>query len=307
MNKVWFQDHAWVIFFYYIIGFAAMVVMPHPALLLCAFVILLVIECAESGFIKMLRTLLMNLGLAVLIVVFNLLVNHRGPTTLLKLWGMRLTVESLLYGFQTALMFLCCIRLFMAFSRAMTDEKVMAMLSGRLPGLALVFSMILRLVPQIRQDSAELKKFHGISEDRSKKEKRRVFRVWRMLLTKTLEDGVIRSISMRDRGYGEHPKKKSTVVRRTSFYKKRFTIKDACLLLGSFAWFGLCLCIFINGWIYARYFPTLSIRPVDWYVFLLWGVFYGMPLLRMGKEEIVWHLSRRRIIDTPMPETRIQP
>ena len=289
------HDHAWVIFFYYVIGFAAMVVMPHPVLLACTLLILLVIDIVCDGFRKMLKILAANLGLAVVIVGFNLLVNHRGPTTLTTLWGMRLTLESLLYGVQTALLFLCCIRLFIGFSRAMTDEKVMAMLGGHLPGLALVFSMILRLVPEIRRDAGELKKLHG-----------RGIRTWKMLLILTLEGGVIRSISMRDRGY-DHPvgEEKYTAGRkkkRTCFYKKRITFGDVVILTGSLIWFGLCLWLWLDGMIYARFFPTLSVKPVEWYVICLWGLYFSLPLLRTGKEEIEWRLSKRRIIDSPMPE-----
>ena len=250
--------HPQVICLYYLVCLVAIVVLPHPVFLLCTFVMLLVGRVLREGTKKVLKSLLGYIPLLVLVTVINPLVNHRGPTTLFFIGDMRITLESTLYGFQMGLMVITCICLFVEFSREMTSDRVMMVCGKRFPSLALVLSMMLRLVPIVSRDARELYKLHGTG-----------VRPLGALLSMTMEDGVIRSISMTDRGYNI-----SENVKRTSFYSKPYKKRDIILAIVAVLFLIGVIVASISGFIYARYFPSLMIKiPPVWSV-IIWCMYY---------------------------------
>lgn len=282
MQKIGERFHGLSILIYFVIGFAGLILSAHPILSACSFALLIAVEMIDTGFVRTLKTLRFGLSVGILIVLINLLVNRRGPTILWRWDDFYITKESLFSGLQMAFLLLCCMRLFLQFSRRMTDEKVMALLAGRLPGVALLFCMILRLVPDVRRKALRLKKLHG-----------RGSRIWRTLVTMTLEDGVIRSISMRDRGY-------ERADRRNSFYRRHLCVRDYILIIGSIVWLGGMIYLKSSGVVSARFFPTISLHSLPWIVIVVWCVFYGAFILLWGREVIAWRISKQRDINTPM-------
>ncbi|MEE3467840.1 MAG: energy-coupling factor transporter transmembrane component T [Eubacterium sp.] len=283
-ESVWRRRHALTVFMYYLVGFSGLIVVSHPVFLLCVFGILLLVEMMETGVKETLIGLYKNLILALVILLFNLLINHRGPTLLFAIGDTRFTMESLLFGCRIALMILIALRFFMQFSRAMTEDKIMGLMAKRLPGLALLFSMVLRLVPQVKTDAAQLKKLHG-----------RGPKVWMKLLSMTMEDGIVRSISMNERGY-------KSAGKRSSLYKKGLTIYDAMLLFVTLGWVAFLIPAGVNGWLEARFFPTYFAENPNLLFVLIFSVYYTIPLWLKGKEVFSWQRSKRRIthIGTPM-------
>ena len=250
--------HPLSVFIYYICAFVLLMLFPHPLLLSIAFFILCVGAFLEDGFKNALKSILGNLILAAFCIIINPLVNHRGPTTLFMLGSMRITLEATLYGLNMALVLVTCIRLFLSFCRVMTSVKIMTLLSGKMPSLALVFSMMLRLVPVVKNDAKELKKYQGVN-----------VRSIGMLTSITLEDGVIRSISMNDRGYGG---------KRTSLYRSRLHMRDMTLIIISVLILAGAIALIFSGIVFSRFFPAVNISAVPVYVLVPYCLFFIISL-----------------------------
>ena len=283
MISAWEHYHGWVIFLYYIAGFAGVILMAHPYLLILTFMLLIISEWIfisdKNGRLRsMIKMLLFDVILSVFIVAVNALFNHRGPTLFMSLFGMRITKEAISYGIRMALLFIVCIRLFRQFSSVMTDEKILGIMAGRLPGLALVFSMLLRLVPYTKQRSIRLRQIN-MTDDRGIHGLKMRAGLYNCLFTMMLEDGIIRSISMNDRGYG--------VGKRRSFYKRRMVLSDVLMILFICIFIAVCVYIYINDLAYVRYFPTMRIDGISWYIYIIWGAFYIIPMLVVGKNSAV--------------------
>nr|MCR4605190.1 hypothetical protein [Eubacterium sp.] len=103
----------------------------------------------------------------------------------------------------------------------------------------------------VKNDARELMKYQGMS-----------VKSVGMLTSITLEDGVIRSISMNDRGYGG---------KRTSLYKSSLKMRDFVLIIFAVLILAGAITLFITGTVNARFFPSLSISFVP-----LWAL---MPYL----------------------------
>ena len=103
--------------------------------------------------------------------------------------------------------------------------------------------------------------------------------LYNCLFTMMLEDGIIRSISMNDRGYG--------TGRRRSFYKRRMVLTDIIFIVIMCVFIAACICFYINDLAYVRYFPTMRIDSIDWYIYIVWALFYTMPVLVTLKETTI--------------------
>ena len=93
-----------------------------------------------------------SLVAAILCLVINPLLNHRGVTLLFYLGEWRITREAVLYGMHMATVLVASLLLFSCFSHHMTAEKIMTLFGKRLPSFALLFSMTLRFVPRAGRD-----------------------------------------------------------------------------------------------------------------------------------------------------------
>ena len=276
MTSVWGHYHGWVIFLYYIAGFAGVFMLAHPFLLVFIFALFTINEWVFSYERKdrikhMLKMFISKIILFILTVTINALLNHRGPTIIMSISNFRITKESICYGIYMALVIITCISLFRQFSSAMSDEKILAILAGKLPGLALVFSMILGLVPYARIKSIRLKQINMTQSDEHGI-KRLMFRtgLYGTLFTMLLEDGIIRSISMNDRGYG--------TSKRSSFYKRKLILSDVIMIILICLFITGCVFIRIYDPVYARYFPTMKIDDISIYIYIMCTAYYALPV-----------------------------
>ena len=88
-------------------------------------------------------------GLMLLIALGNALLNPAGETVLFTyLGGRTFTLESLAWGGSAAVLFGSVVTWFACFHKVMTGEKLMHLFGRFTPTLALLFCMILRLVPE---------------------------------------------------------------------------------------------------------------------------------------------------------------
>lgn len=219
-----------------------------------------------------------SVGIALACLIINPLFNHRGVTVLFMLGDSRITKEAVLYGGNMALTLLAALFLFAGFSHYMTAEKIMTLAGGKFPSFSLLFSMILRFVPKAGKDCREMTHLHGNRPA-----------VISALIGLSLEDSLERSLSMKSRGYGQG--------KRSSYYQKKMTYRDVAVLVFVVLMGIHGLFLYRQNGLEARFFPGVKISAVPFRDYIILGLFYSIPLIFRGKEEILWLLSRRRITD----------
>lgn len=230
-----------------------------------------------------------------LFALVNPLVNPGGSTVLFML-GMRpVTLEALLYGCSSAMMFTTVVIWFSCVNVVMTSDKL-TLLFGRIaPATSLVFSMVLRLVPRIKAHvravaAAQRTLGRDASSGGAVHRARHGMAILSSVTTWTLEGSIETADSMRARGYG--------LAGRSSFRPVRFTRRDGAvafvLLFSSAVLLGSCL----QGSAGMSFFPRVSVAYVPVAsppAYIAFGVICLLPAAYEVWEGRVWARSISRI------------
>lgn len=202
--------------------------------------------------------------------------NHFGVTNLRQNFiGNEITLEALLYGLQigftaiTVIMFFSCV--FAVFS----SDKIVYLFGRISPKLSLFLSIILRMVPRIKQYGRRINTAQkGIGKSPSQGNLWRRFvnsmRLISILITWTLENFVESSDSMKCRGY--------SLKGRTSFSIYRFDNRDRSFVIAIF----LLLIITVCGWALDQtsihYNPQIIMTGITFMSYIFYAA-YGILLL----------------------------
>ncbi|MBR4080752.1 MAG: energy-coupling factor transporter transmembrane protein EcfT [Clostridia bacterium] len=231
------------------------------------------------------RTHLFSLGLFAVMTLVNPLLSHNGATVLFVMNHNPVTLEALLYGAAAAGMVTAVMYFFRAFSHVMTSDRLLYVFGGLSPKLALVLSMALRYVPLFGQQTRKVRQTQQalglFREDNIIDGLRGEARVFSVMTTWALENGVITADSMTARGYG--------TGRRTRFRLFRWTARDTLLL---------CLTLVLTGltlWGAAgrgfTWYPRITAPPMTTQAaagYAAYGLLALLPVLYEGKEAIRW-------------------
>lgn len=172
-----------------------------------------------------LRSHLFFLLLFIILAAANPLMSHNGVTVLFVMNDNPITLEATLYGLNSAAMIIGVLYWFRSFTQIMTSEKLLYITGALSPKLSLVLSMALRYVPLFSKQSKKIKDSQTamglFSDDNIIDDIRGRMRIFSILITWALENGITTADSMTARGYG--------VCRRTQL--KRFTFRRGDILL----------------------------------------------------------------------------
>lgn len=198
------------------------------------------------------------LPMTALVTVFNGLFSHYGVTVLFVMNnGNNFTLESLVYGFVIGVRLSGMLLWLDCFNEVLTSEKIIFLFGRLSPRLALVISMVLRFIPLIRTQSAEISRAQkgiGISEGKNFFSKvKSASRRLSILVSWTLEKGVDTSDSMRARGYG--------LRGRTVFNRYNFSVSDA--VITGLSAVALAVSIVFHKKLSAVYNPIIDIPMPD--------------------------------------------
>lgn len=233
---------------------------------------------------------------AVLIVLplVNMLFSHNGATVLLIINDSRITLEALVYGVVSALMLLAVLYWLRSFSQIMTSDRLLYLTGRFSPRLALILTMALRFVPHFRRQAERInstQKALGLYKDdniidliRSK------LRVFSILVTWALENGITTADSMDARGFG--------TGRRTAFSLYRLRRSDAVLLAVTAALLAVCLAGMITGQVNYSFYPTpdaIPHSPLSMAAYISYGGLVLLPTLIEAEVKIRWHSLRSAI------------
>lgn len=188
----------------------------------------------------------------------NGLLVHGGTTVLFFLNGKPVTLESIGQGCITGLMLGSAFLWFDCFSQVLGSEKILV-LFRHTPKLALLLSMILKLVPSFMTRYGEVKMVAVTNGDGGTQDKKQEIAVVSAVLTWALERSMETADSMLYRNY------KNAVKRG----KTPWTTRDRMFLLVLIATQGI-------------YISEGVARG------LLAMILFGIPLLFEGKERLKW-------------------
>ncbi len=233
-------------------------------------------------------------AMSLLPILLNPLFDHHGDTILFVLNDNPVTLEAVLYGIASGVMILASLLWLKAFSAVMTSDRLLYLFSAVSPKLALLLSMTLRYIPlfaaQTGKVQAAQKAIGLYKEDNVIDGVKGGARVFSVMVTWALENGIITADSMEARGYG--------IGRRTSFAIYRFRKKDVIFLLFSAVLFGLSLYAVITGGYQFDYYPTVgtvSASPVSVIGFVAFGLLSILPSAILLFEDIRWKYYQSKI------------
>ena len=225
-------------------------------------------------------------------LALNPLFVHKGVTVLFYLNDRPFTLEATLYGLTAAMMLISALYRLRELTKALSSDKVLYLFGRFSPKIALLLSMTLRYVSLLRvrwrkiQDAQRALGLydHGNLIDAV----RGRARVLSILITWTLENGIVTAESMESRGYG--------TGRRTSYAVYRVHSADVvlmiiCILLTALSAVGVRLST-------ADFYPVLNMDLLNPWgaagaaAFTLLSV---LPLMMNLKEAIRWRRSLSKI------------
>lgn len=230
--------------------------------------------------------------LFIVMTVVNPLFNHNGGTVLFIMNDLPVTLEALIFGAFASLMIVSVIYHFRNFSDIMTEDKLLYIFGGLSPGLSLTLSMALRYIPlmarQIKKTENSQKALGLYKEDNIIDKIRGRLSIFGIIVTWSLENGIITADSMTARGYGTGKRSRYSLFRR----KKR----DIMLVILTAVLFALT--VFGLQDTSCEYYPffklsELTLKSLTAYI--SYGILLLIPIFIEIKEAIKWKCLKSKI------------
>lgn len=256
----------------------------HPAVTGISLAGALLLRIMRGG--VQLRGSLYMLGFFLVTALINPLVSHQGATVLFVMNHNPITLEALIYGVFASCAMLSVLCWFGSFSQIMTRDKLLYVCGRLAPKLALVLSMAMRYVSLLGQQAKNVmqsqKALGQYGEDSLLDRLRGGIRVFSILLTWALENGIITADSMAARGYG--------IGKRTNFAVFRFRPTDAFFLAAVL----VCTALTLAGMgalshSFYPHFTASAASPMAVCSLISYGILAILPILIDAKEAIRWH------------------
>lgn len=296
MSNSFKNFHPVVNFYYFTAVICFSMFFMHPMFLgislIGAFIYSIFLKGKKAVKFNILYMLPMLLATALINPAFN----HAGVTILFYLKsGNPITLESILYGIAAAVMFISVILWFSCYNEIMTSDKFIYLFGRIIPGLSLIFSMVLRFVPkykaQIKVISNGQKSIgRDVTNGNIFARAKNGIKIVSIMTTWALENAIETADSMKSRGYG--------LKGRSSFSIFRFDNRDK-ITLGTMIVLTL---VILAGAFYGEnsiiYFPIIKVKPVSLFsiiVYLSYALLCFIPIIADVKEEIVWRRLKLEI------------
>lgn len=265
----------------------------EPLLLTCSLFCAVSFDLLRCGR-KHLRFYLALIGMPVLLALLNPLWNQHGTTVLLVINDRAVTAEAMLYGAVSGLRLAAVLCWFRIFSDLMTSEKIFWLLRMLSPKLATVFSMSMRNLTLYRQQMHRIQQTQRalglFREGHLIDDIRGGLRVFSVLLTWALENGIITANSMQARGFG--------IGKRTSFTYFKMRLSDLILLLTAVVLASASAAGLLSGLLTWQFYPISQPPAYDvpgGLTLAAYALLALLPLIYEGKERLTWLCLRRSI------------
>jgi len=289
-----FGDYNPIAVFFCFAGILGVVMFAmEPVLLLLALLGGVVYACFLEGR-RWLKSLLFYGGLFVVITLLNPVFNHRGATVLLVVNDNPITLEAIRYGALFAVMLIDVLIWFHSFTLVMTTDKLLYLFGSVSPKLALILSMVLRYVPLYREQAkktADAQTVLGLyGEDSIPERIRGSLRVFSVMVTWALENGVVTADSMTARGYG--------VGRRSRFSIFHFGGADGVLTAAALLLTGVVMTALLRKAVFFEFYPLAAWAPpspLRLAAYAAYGILVLIPAILQLLEVMKWHCLKSEI------------
>lgn len=229
----------------------------------------------------------MIVPMVLLIVLTNVLLSHKGVTTLFLLLGQWVTLESICYGITSGLSLAALILWFACYQKTMTSDKLLYLFGKAAPATSLLISMALGLVPKLQGQLQQIQECQEMLHPDAPTPMGRLKKALRhtsTLLGWSLENTVEQTDSMKARGYG--------IKRRTTFHLFRFESRDVKFMTFFLILSAVCIAGRVCGYGTMEFYPRMDRLVYDWTSVVYYLIFLGLvliPGMMEWKEELVWH------------------
>ena len=224
--------------------------------------------------------------------LINPFVSHNGATVLFVLNNNPITLESAIYGLAMAFMLTGVLYWFRLFSEIMTSDKLIYVFGALSPKIALLLSLSLRYAPyfaqQVRKVKAAQTALGLYKEDNIIDRVKGGMRIFSVMVTWVLENGIITADSMTARGYG--------IGRRSRFSIVSWKAWDVSLLaLSGLLSIASVFLLRNNVFSFYPYFalPILNAKSISGYI--LYFLLSLLPTIIHAKEAAKWRFLQSKI------------
>ena len=292
--------HPLVTFIYFVVVIGCAMFVMHP--------IFLILSLMGGVFYnlyinreKALKTIItFYIPVFLICALINPIFNHKGVTTLIYLpSGNPLTLEAIIYGFATGIMFVTVLCWFTCYISVMTSDKFIYIFGKIIPAMSLVLSMALRFVPKFQKELKKVSDSQKVMESDFENKKgikgvinksKKGMHILSILTTWSLENSVITADSMRARGYG--------LRGRNNFVIYRFDTRDRMLTVVLAIETVIVLAGIFTNKVNFLYYPMIRINeitPVTIIIYISYGMLCMTPWIINRIEDLRWHYLRSKI------------
>ncbi len=283
------------IYFLFTIGFTMFFM--HPIFQFISFIIgssyLMLKEGKRKTFKFIFKYML---PILILTAALNPLFNHQGATMLFYLKsGNPVTLESIIFGFSSGLMFISIIIWFKSYNSVITSDKVIYLFGNIIPSLSLIFSMTLRFIPMYAAKIKEIARAQkAIGKDISSgsiiSRIKNGLSILSIMITWALQNAIETSDSMKARGYG--------IGSRTNFSNYTLTKRDKLALASMLIFIAIISYGAYLGIPVMKFFPAIKIKESNYFSILVYISYIGLmslPIVINIQEELEWKYIESKI------------
>lgn len=287
--------HPIVIFTFFLYVILITMFFNNPFLLVISFVSSFIYSVILNGR-KALKFNLLCIPMIILSAGFNVLFNHGGMTILTYFSnGNPLTLESIVYGFVVGSMIVSVIWWFSSYNKIMTSDKFIYIFGSIIPALSLIFSMVLRFVPNYHNrvkkiSNAQKCVGRDVSDGNVFRRARNGLKILSIMATWALENGVDTADSMNARGYG--------LKGRTSYSNFRFDDRDKKVFLFMLILIIITLYAIFTDAYKMTYFPAIIFKSkgiISIVAYISFFIFCNIPAFLHIREERIWKYLESKI------------
>ena len=271
--------HPAINFIYFACVIAVTLCIPHPIFLaistLCAFAYTVKLNRTKGAVFSVILV-----PCAASFALWYSSYSHFGVTVLSQNFiNNNITLEALVYGLVLGFMVAGAMVWFSCVHAIFTTDKVVYLFGKISPRLSLFLSIILRMVPRIKQQAKKLNTAQrgiGMAVDQGNvlERVRNCIRIFSMLITWTIDMLTNASESMQSRG--------STLRGRTAFSIYRFDNRDRAYVIALFA----CMIVLAMGLAlrqdYISYSPVIRMNPVTPLSLVFYAGYAVLCLMPLG-------------------------
>ena len=256
----------------------------HPVCVVLSLVGAFACSCVCRSVRASVLSLAWAVPLVALVAAANVAFSATGSTELFRVGARAFYLEALVYGACSGAMLAAVLLWFSSYAACMDSESTLTLFGGVAPVVGLLASQVLRLVQQFvargRDIQAVADAASAAAPVTKRDQGRGRLRTVSVLMGWGMEDSLVRSDSMRARGFG-------CGARRTTYRRHRVRRADAALIAVTLA---LAAVTGVGVWAACgrvSFYPRVE-GLGDWWLFVPYVVFLLIPMALKAREWFLW-------------------